>query len=118
VNIDKEKLTHLIIKYRVNTYIFGLKTFLVPVVNARKLFEELHTVADCSKEDFIAYVDKMNSNKLRYDEPVLPEIKILFDKLEFETVFRELGKENLNGDPCIRYDKIKDIFDLKNELKV
>lgn len=62
ININLDKLVELIKKYTVEVSFNGFFPYTQKVVNAKKLFEEIDTIADCDKEIFIIYVNDLNTN--------------------------------------------------------
>ena len=109
IRIDNEKLVKMINDNTVTVAFRGLTMFNHKVVNARKLLETIHEVADCDKETFIDYVNISNNpitymDREKYKE--IPEIKAIFHNIESQGTFRIAGHEALGNDPYIEIKKL------------
>ncbi len=110
IAINVDKLVQLITKYTVTISFNGFTPFTQKVVNARKLFDELHSIADCDKETFIDFVNTCNNPKTWEDRKKYKRndmIDVLFNNVEFQGKFKMTGCEAIGSDPYISHLKIK-----------
>jgi hypothetical protein len=105
INLDLDKLRELIKKHTVTVSFNGFAPYQHDVVNAKKLFEELHEIVDCDKDTFVAYVNEVNKKAKASDGYELI-IKTLFGNIKHQGVFKTLGHEALGTDP---YIEVKDL---------
>ena len=105
IKFDLDKLRGLIKKHTVTLTFNGFAPYQHEVVNAKKLFEELHEIADCDKDTFVAYVNEVNKKAKSSDGYELI-IKNLFGNIKHQGVFKTLGHEALGTDP---YIEVKDL---------
>ena len=105
INLDFDKLRELIKKHTVTVTFNGFAPYQHDVVNAKKLFEELHEIADCDKDTFVAFVNEVNK-KAKPTGGYELIIKTLFSNIRHQGVFKTLGHEALGTDP---YIEVKDL---------
>jgi len=110
VNLDTLKA--LITKHSVETYLLGLAGHVQMAINAATLFPELDTCADCPKDEFVTYVNAMSSKDWQVRDAYvrIPEVDILFQKVQFPGIFQVKGHENLGSDPFIMHKDIKHVI--------
>jgi hypothetical protein len=115
--IDTDRLVALIKKHTVSISFNGFIGFKHDVVNARKLLDEIHDVADCDKDVLVDYTKcRYHSDKWMDKEKYKPNamIDILFNNIERQGVFLVAGCEDLGNDPYIEIKRIKDVIPIKD----
>lgn len=117
IKIDHEKLVQKINENTVTVSFKGFKPFIYNVVNARKLLETIHEVADCDEETFIDYVNngfkpsKSPFKTLKEDKyKQIPEINVIFENIKMTGTFLVKGQKALGKDPYIEISAIKNII--------
>lgn len=112
--INFDLLKELIAKHSVDTYLLGMAQFPEKAINATKFFGEIAQVADCPAEEFTAYVNAMSAETWKDKEVFerIPEIDVLFRKVQFPGIFQVIGQEALGKDPYIMHKDIKDVIKL------
>ena len=114
VNVNLETLKELINKHSVEVSVFGHAPFKDKAIKAPALFEEIHTCADCTKDEFTEYVNAMSAEDWRTKDAYVrvPEIDILFKNVKFFGMFQEVGYEALEGQAHIFHRDIKKVISL------
>jgi hypothetical protein len=109
IKIDNDKLVCLIKKHTVKVPLIACYEHYV--CNAKKLFEEIHTVADCDKETFVDFVNSLNSKIWKEREKYKEDKRIsaIFKNIQFVGKFDIIGhrEAGLNSDPFITLRSIK-----------
>ncbi len=116
IKIDTEKLVRIINEHSVEVSHYGFTGFKMKVINAKKLFDVLHEVADCDKETFIDFVNTSNNPKTWMDREKYKRnsmIDALFLNIESQGMFSIAGFEELGGDDhFIPHIKISELIPL------
>lgn len=99
MNIDVEKLKKMINDLKVTVTFNGFEPFEHDVVSANKLFENLHEIADCPKEDFVRYINsgEFKNNQYLYD---------IFYNVKSQGMFLIKGMEAIGSDSYIECRKL------------
>lgn len=94
MEINVEKLKEMINNLKVTVSFNGFEPFEHEVVSANKLFENLHEVADCPKEDFVRYINsgEFKNNQYMYD---------IFYNVKSQGMFRIKGMDAIGSDQYI-----------------
>ena len=100
MEINVEKLKQMINDLKVTVSFNGFEPFTHEVVSANKLFENLHEVADCPKEDFVRYINsgEFKNNQQMYD---------LFYNVKAQGPFLVKGMEAIGSDQYIELKSLK-----------
>lgn len=83
-------------------------------INARTLLDEIHLCADCDKDTFISYVNALSAKDWQTRDMYerIPEIDILFHKIQMPGMFQVKGMEGLGADPYIMHRDIDKVIKL------
>jgi hypothetical protein len=100
MNINVDKLKELINNLKVTVSFNGFDPFTQEIVSANKLFEVLHEVADCPKEDFVRYI---NSGEFKNDQQMYD----IFYNIKSQGVFRIKGMDQIGSDQYIELKSLK-----------
>lgn len=116
ININLDELKRLINKHSVDIKVCGHTPFIHKAIKVPGFFDEIHLCADCTKDDFVEYVNSMQSDNchIRGSYKRIPEIDILFNNINFCGAFMVVGHEALGKDPHIFHRDIQSIIDMKN----
>jgi hypothetical protein len=116
IKIDNDKLVCLIKKHTVKIPLIACYEHYV--CNAKKLLEEIHTVADdCEKIVFIDFVNSQQSKIFREREKYKEDkrIKTLFENIQFVGKFDIVGhrEAGLDSDPFITLRSISHVIPIR-----
>lgn len=100
MEINVDKLKKMINDLKVTVSFNGFEGFEHEIVSANKLFENLHEIADCPKEDFVRYINsgEFKNNQYLYD---------IFYSVKAQGVFRTKGMEAIGSDQYIELKSLK-----------
>lgn len=100
MEINVEKLKQMINDLKVKVSLNGFDPFQHEVVSANKLFENLHEIADCPKEEFVRYINsgEFKNNQYLYD---------IFYSVKSQGHFLIKGMEAIGSDQYIEIKSLK-----------
>jgi len=100
MEINVEKLKEMINNLKVTVSFNGFDPFQHEVVSANKLFENLHEIADCPKEDFVRYINsgEFKNNQYLFD---------IFYGVKSQGYFLVKGMEAIGSDQYIELKSLK-----------
>jgi len=99
LNIDVEKLKEIITNLTVTVSFNGFVPFTQDVINAKKLLEQIHEIADCTKDEFVQYI-----NSGTYKENDI--LNSVFSNIQYQGMFTILGFDAIGSDPYIVLNKL------------
>jgi len=100
MEINVEKLKQMINDLKVTVSFNGFEGFNHEIVSANKLFENLHEIANCPKDDFVRYI---NSGEFKNN----PQMYDIFYNVKSQGVFRTKGMEAIGTDQYIELKSLK-----------